>query len=316
MLRSLAASVPGAAVRRSAAGIALHRNVSHLGKRDVDAALQALPEWKLEVQAGYLCCQILEICRIPSGDDRAQPTGRLYLRGAPMRVQGGGDGLHRNYTFADFSSAWAFMSRSALVAEKMDHHPEWFNVYNRVDVRLSTHDASGVTRKVRRGGLRTSALGPAVFVLVDAVIARLLAHPAPSPCRTSTSQSRWTRSQPGCCPRNDGPAAYDAGKPCSAAARRRHSTAAACNVDVPMPCTWSTSLTSRCKRLLKRQRAERGSDDRELGRKSTNPAAGVVTSFRPAGDTGSAERTETTPAARDSRWSLCTLAPPNCGSTL
>ncbi len=57
------------------------------------------------------------------------------------------DGLSisRSYRFADFCNAFAFMTRVALAAEKADHHPEWFNVYNRVDVRLTTHDASGLT---------------------------------------------------------------------------------------------------------------------------------------------------------------------------
>lgn len=53
--------------------------------------------------------------------------------------------LHRTFQFADFNTAWGFMSRVALVAEKMDHHPEWFNVYGVVRVDLSTHDAGGVT---------------------------------------------------------------------------------------------------------------------------------------------------------------------------
>jgi 4a-hydroxytetrahydrobiopterin dehydratase len=53
--------------------------------------------------------------------------------------------LHREYKFADFSQAFAFMAHSATVAEKMDHHPEWFNVYNKVTVDLSTHDAGGIT---------------------------------------------------------------------------------------------------------------------------------------------------------------------------
>jgi 4a-hydroxytetrahydrobiopterin dehydratase len=59
------------------------------------------------------------------------------------------DGLaiHRSYRFADFCNAFAFMTRVALAAEKADHHPEWFNVYNRVDVRLTTHDASGLTER-------------------------------------------------------------------------------------------------------------------------------------------------------------------------
>lgn len=51
------------------------------------------------------------------------------------------------YRFADFSAAFAFMTRSALRAEQLDHHPEWFNVYNRVDITLSTHDAGGLTER-------------------------------------------------------------------------------------------------------------------------------------------------------------------------
>ncbi len=53
--------------------------------------------------------------------------------------------LRREFKFSDFVSAFGFMTRSALVAEKMDHHPEWFNVYNRVEVDLTTHDAGGIT---------------------------------------------------------------------------------------------------------------------------------------------------------------------------
>ena len=54
--------------------------------------------------------------------------------------------LHREFEFANFVAAFGFMTRAALVAEKMDHHPEWFNVYNRVVVDLSTHDAGGITQ--------------------------------------------------------------------------------------------------------------------------------------------------------------------------
>ncbi|MDJ0920933.1 MAG: 4a-hydroxytetrahydrobiopterin dehydratase [Henriciella sp.] len=55
------------------------------------------------------------------------------------------DAICKAFKFSDFKSAWAFMSGTALKAEQMDHHPEWFNVYNRVDVVLTTHDADGVT---------------------------------------------------------------------------------------------------------------------------------------------------------------------------
>lgn len=53
--------------------------------------------------------------------------------------------LKRSYVFQDFSAAWAFMSRVALLAEKLDHHPNWSNVYNRVEITLFTHDRGGVT---------------------------------------------------------------------------------------------------------------------------------------------------------------------------
>lgn len=55
--------------------------------------------------------------------------------------------LHRVFTCKDFVHAWGFMSSAALVAEAMNHHPEWANVWNRVTVDLSTHDAGGVTAK-------------------------------------------------------------------------------------------------------------------------------------------------------------------------
>ena len=55
------------------------------------------------------------------------------------------DAISKTFKFADFNAAFAFMARVALLAEKLDHHPEWFNVYNRVEVVLATHDAGGVT---------------------------------------------------------------------------------------------------------------------------------------------------------------------------
>src|SRR5258705_4704383 len=57
----------------------------------------------------------------------------------------GRDAITRKFVFKDFNQAFGFMARAALVAEKMDHHPEWFNVYKNVEVTLSTHDAGGVT---------------------------------------------------------------------------------------------------------------------------------------------------------------------------
>ncbi|KRB81169.1 pterin-4-alpha-carbinolamine dehydratase [Sphingomonas sp. Root710] len=55
------------------------------------------------------------------------------------------DAISRSFTFADFSEAFAFMTRVALYAEKHDHHPEWSNVWNRVDILLTTHDAGGLS---------------------------------------------------------------------------------------------------------------------------------------------------------------------------
>ena len=57
----------------------------------------------------------------------------------------GRDAISKKFVFADFNQAFGFMTRAALIAEKLDHHPEWFNVYKNVEVTLSTHDAGGVT---------------------------------------------------------------------------------------------------------------------------------------------------------------------------
>lgn len=61
------------------------------------------------------------------------------------RAPGDREAIARIYRFADFNIAFAFMTRVAIRAEQLDHHPEWFNVYNRVEVLLTTHDADGVT---------------------------------------------------------------------------------------------------------------------------------------------------------------------------
>jgi 4a-hydroxytetrahydrobiopterin dehydratase len=55
--------------------------------------------------------------------------------------------LHRQFKFADFAQAFGFMASMAVVSESMGHHPEWFNVYNKVSVDLTTHDAGGITQK-------------------------------------------------------------------------------------------------------------------------------------------------------------------------
>ncbi|MDX1909317.1 MAG: 4a-hydroxytetrahydrobiopterin dehydratase [Bacteroidia bacterium] len=57
------------------------------------------------------------------------------------------NGIEKTFRFKDFNEAFGFMTRAALLAEKADHHPEWSNVYNRVSIRLSTHEAGGLTNK-------------------------------------------------------------------------------------------------------------------------------------------------------------------------
>lgn len=77
---------------------------------------------------------------------------RIGAEAALARLPGwsaveGRDAVARTYRFEDFSAAWAFMTRVALKAEQMDHHPEWSNVYNRVEVVLTTHDCDGVSER-------------------------------------------------------------------------------------------------------------------------------------------------------------------------
>ena len=66
---------------------------------------------------------------------------------AGWRAVEGRDAIARSFKFKNFSEAWGFMARVALLAESQDHHPEWFNVYNRVDITLSTHDCGGLSAR-------------------------------------------------------------------------------------------------------------------------------------------------------------------------
>jgi len=80
----------------------------------------------------------------------AQKLGPEARRQALGKLNGwsevsGRDAITKKFVFADFNAAFGFMTRAALLAEKLDHHPEWFNVYKTVEVTLSTHDAGGVT---------------------------------------------------------------------------------------------------------------------------------------------------------------------------
>lgn len=75
---------------------------------------------------------------------------RIGAAAAVARLEGwsaaeGREAIVKTFRFADFNAAFGFMTRVAMKAEQLDHHPEWFNVYNRVEVLLATHDAGGVT---------------------------------------------------------------------------------------------------------------------------------------------------------------------------
>lgn len=78
-------------------------------------------------------------------DDEARAAELMNL--PDWEMVEGRDAIKKTFTFKNFNQAFGFMTRVALKAEKMDHHPEWFNVYNRVDVTLSTHDANGLTMR-------------------------------------------------------------------------------------------------------------------------------------------------------------------------
>lgn len=68
--------------------------------------------------------------------------------------------IRATLSFADFNEAWGFMTRVALLAEQQDHHPEWFNVYNRVEIALVTHDANGITDRDLKLAASVNALLP------------------------------------------------------------------------------------------------------------------------------------------------------------
>ena len=70
----------------------------------------------------------------------------LVLKNGWKMDESGRDAIKKTFQFQDFNQAFGFMTRVALKADKMDHHPEWFNVYNKVEVTLSTHDCSGLSQ--------------------------------------------------------------------------------------------------------------------------------------------------------------------------
>lgn len=93
----------------------------------------------------------------------AEETTALLSQHPAWELAREGKAIARTFRFKDFSEGWGFMSRVALLAETQDHHPEWFNVYNRVEVTLTTHDAG------ESGGL--SARDAKLAAAIDALVA-------------------------------------------------------------------------------------------------------------------------------------------------
>ena len=100
-------------------------------------------------------------------DDPTPPTAPTLLDAETIRRALGslddwelidGDRLRKTFRFSDFTAAFAFMTRCAPVADELDHHPEWSNVYNRVTIELTTHDAGGITERDIAFARRADAL--------------------------------------------------------------------------------------------------------------------------------------------------------------
>ena len=78
-------------------------------------------------------------------DGAARAEALEELSGAGWAMVEGRDAIRKTFKFKSFAEAWGWMTRIAIIAEKMNHHPEWFNVYNRVDVTLTSHDVEGLS---------------------------------------------------------------------------------------------------------------------------------------------------------------------------
>lgn len=92
----------------------------------------------------------MEICLDPyqsklTPEEREQKLAPLLSSG--WTVQAKRDAIYKEFAFTNFNEAFGFMTRVALQAEKMDHHPEWFNVYNKVNITLSSHDVNGLSQR-------------------------------------------------------------------------------------------------------------------------------------------------------------------------
>ena len=82
-----------------------------------------------------------------SDDERKTHLSALLDEAGWGMAEGGRDAIHKKFQFKDFNEAFGFMTRVAIRADKMDHHPEWFNVYNQVEITLATHDCGGLSMR-------------------------------------------------------------------------------------------------------------------------------------------------------------------------
>ena len=133
------------------------------------------------------------MARTPPNGSARRPRSQASTAGAPRT-----DATPcKSFRFKDFNAAFGFMTRVALLAEKMDHHPEWSNVYNRVEVLLATHEAGGVTeRDVEMARFMDAAAGaPPPLRGKDDPACRTPAKPGIGPCRRIGGRARliaWT----------------------------------------------------------------------------------------------------------------------------
>ena len=119
------------------------------GQTDDPGLTEPTPKRTVRV---LLCCplKVTSGSTVGKGSQMAQKLTGPAKADALRKLSGwsevsGRDAITRKFVFKDFNQAFGFMTQAALIAEKMDHHPEWFNVYKNVEVTLSTHDAGGVT---------------------------------------------------------------------------------------------------------------------------------------------------------------------------
>ena len=84
------------------------------------------------------------VCKL---NDEQRSVDLAAVTETGWKLQDDRDAIHKEFLFRDFNEAFGFMTRVALRADKVDHHPEWFNVYNKVNITLSTHDCGGLSKK-------------------------------------------------------------------------------------------------------------------------------------------------------------------------